>query len=174
MDIEPNVLACTLTQIGDHMETAIDVRSSTEVLWEGPREIMKRLIEWPLGFVVLYLVKKMGYTAKHAEAMRLEYLKYQALVIAHRGVPIPIARGVDEFWHVHILHTADYIAFGKKFAGSYLHHRPELDASALSNAYAENTIPLYEAAFGKLEKVWEPNVQVCLGPSCDPVCTSDN
>ena len=54
--------------------------------------------------------------------------QYYAVALLDPANPHAISAEVDPFWHAHILHTEQYVAFCQNLVGEYMHHRP-LDRS---------------------------------------------
>lgn len=68
---------------------------------------------------------------------------------------LPPSYDIDEVWHAHILHTADYDCFCKQVFGAYLHHHPRhgkdqpMTDQALEEAFENHTQRLYRLEFGE-------------------------
>ena len=103
-----------------------------------------------------------------------EYRKFLVLCFENPDDPIVPSSFVDDFWHLHILDTQKYMEDCHQYLGYMLHHFPyfgmrsEEDARNLRRAW-ENTLALYEAAFGKAapSDLW-PKSKRC--PNCGRRC----
>jgi hypothetical protein len=78
----------------------------------------------------------------------------------HEGELMPPHRGVDEFWHAHILDTFAYFRDTDAIFGYYFHHFPYFgtrgpdDEANLANAW-ENTQRRYFEEYGDYIYDWE-------------------
>ena len=103
-----------------------------------------------------------------------EYRKFLVLCLKHPDEPVVPSSFIDDFWHLHILDTQKYMEDCDQYLGYMLHHFPyfgmrgEEDARNLRRAW-ENTLALYEAAFGKAapSDLW-PKSNRC--PNCGRRC----
>jgi hypothetical protein len=81
------------------------------------------------------------------------YRKFLALNLLYPGVTLAVNRMLDDYWHAHILDTANYAADCKRVFGSFLHHYPyfglpgEADEGENVPAFAV-TKRIWEEAFG--------------------------
>lgn len=120
-----------------------------------------------LSFVREYLVENDGVSVDDALAMEEEYKRFIAMSFAvTKGLNIPVSASVDPFWHTHIMFTHDYTKMCHTLGGDYIHHVPattKADRDRLACAYTENTLPIYEQAFGAPPKRWwlEP-LAICV------------
>lgn len=62
-------------------------------------------------------------TDEYLEEGILSLKQYYAVCFLDNN-PHAISDVLDPFWHAHILHTRDYVAFGKSIDLDYMHHRP--------------------------------------------------
>lgn len=60
--------------------------------------------------------KKEGYSSEKIAEMKEEYIRFLSLVVGE-ATPAPVSYEVDPFWHVHVLHTMNYLPFTKEVAG---------------------------------------------------------
>ena len=82
-------------------------------------------------------------------ALLQEYAKFLTLMRLTADGLSP-GGGVDEVWHFHILHTAQYRRFCAQVFGKFLHHVPtEPDASAV-----KRTLELYVEVFKRQAPSW--------------------
>lgn len=60
--------------------------------------------------------------------------QYYAVALLDPANEHAVSDVIDPFWHAHILHTANYIAFGNEVFGQYIPHEPldHADASAMA------------------------------------------
>ena len=121
---------------------------------------------WDFSLVEKYLKHRRDMSPERIALVRKDYVRYMALIAS--GVQGFVCHAVDEFWHVHILHTQDYMKFCLALTGkSFIHHVPAATEEE-RNALGKN----YLAFIGKYrEHFGEPNREV-WGPT-DMVCRSD-
>jgi len=78
-----------------------------------------------LDNVVLTRTKKrIGWTDDFAELVLREYRRFLDICRSNPNDRISPSPVVDELWHDHILHTADYKDFCDKHIGRFIHHAP--------------------------------------------------
>lgn len=126
---------------------------------------------WNVDHVKNYLIERENMSKEYTDAMEIEYKRFLSLILSMEpGVNIPISAEVDPFWHTHLLFTHDYTEMCFQFGGVYIHHVPavsEEERDRLCVAYSDNTIALYEMAFGKPNlEFWPANAQICIA-CCD-------
>ncbi|MCH8888816.1 hypothetical protein IID26_00090 [Patescibacteria group bacterium] len=120
--------------------------------------------KWDFSVVENYLERKKGYAVEKIAGMKEEYMRFLSLVIGEQ-TPAPISYEVDPFWHVHVLHTMNYIPFSQEVAGGFLHHNPvatEEERLALQDEY-DGFIALYKKHYGEPDPAfWGGSDMVCI------------
>lgn len=76
----------------------------------------------------------------------LEYYQFLALSKATAAAGIIPGKDADEIWHVHIIHTQDYVKDCQSYFGYYLHHIPTGEASLEQLRRCD---ALYRASFNR-------------------------
>lgn len=118
---------------------------------------------WDYEIVENYLEKKEKYSRQIIAEMKEEYTRFISLVVGEK-TPAPVSYNVDPFWHVHVLHTQNYLPFVDHVAGTFLHHNPaatEEERLALQGEY-DGFLKLYEKYYGLPNPAyWGPNDMVC-------------
>jgi hypothetical protein len=61
---------------------------------------------------------------KYLDEGLLALRQYYAIAVLDSLNMHAVSDAVDPFWHAHILHTEEYIAFCNKLVGGYMHHDP--------------------------------------------------
>jgi hypothetical protein len=69
-----------------------------------------------------FLLDNESLSADEVEQIELEYRHFMYLKVLYAEALKPSIM-VDEYWHNHILNTADYSNFCDEIAGEYIHHR---------------------------------------------------
>lgn len=77
----------------------------------------------------LMLTRTGKYTIAEAEASRIRYIQWLALIKHYPSFVITPDKCIDDFWHMHILDTKKYDSDIKNFFGYYLHHKPHFNPS---------------------------------------------
>ena len=96
----------------------------------------------------------MGWSFDFACQVAREYRRFLVLCSQSPEAAVVPSALVDDFWHLHILDTAKYMADCERYLGYYLHHFPYFgmrgaqDARNLADAW-EGTLALYGEAFGE-------------------------
>jgi len=102
----------------------------------------------------------------------IAYLKrYYALLVLDPLNPATMARPIDDFWHIHALHSHEYFAFCNEVFGEYLHHVPllfddELAMSFVAGMY-ERTRARQIEVFGDIDDAIFPE-RLERGLCCTP------
>ncbi|MCX6780861.1 MAG: hypothetical protein NT003_01955 [Candidatus Magasanikbacteria bacterium] len=80
-----------------------------------------------------------------------EYRKFLWLLAKYPGeMMVPWSQDMDDFWHQHILNTANYTATCKRLFGKYIHHTPENTTNAATQYTASHkTSERYQREFDK-------------------------
>lgn len=97
------------------------------------------------------LKSRKGWEDARIAAADAEYRKFLWLLAAYPGeMMVPWSVDMDDFWHQHILNTADYTATCQKLFGKYIDHTPE-DATnaAAQHQAAYKTNERYKREFDK-------------------------
>ncbi len=101
------------------------------------------------------LTTRCGWQKKDAQKTAEMYKNYLILKLKYGGEhKLPPSEEIDEFWHHHILDTAQYQKDCEAIFGYYLHHYPyfgiddKTDKSDLNKAF-EKTQELYHKEFGE-------------------------
>lgn len=107
------------------------------------------LIEsYPLPFGADYLNYKLKWETDYGDLALSEYKRFAFLALLS-GSEITPSEQIDQVWHLHILHTADYASFAKK-CGRFLHHAPGMPSQRPTfNRQYIQTHKLYEEVFGE-------------------------
>jgi len=134
----------------------------TDNSYTDPERFMPAL-SYRAPFLIEKLLKeRIVETAEDGDALLTEVIKY---LILNRVYPTKkwdmTSRLVDEAWHQFVLFTAEYVEFGKRYFGIYLHHAPGNSPSMPQRAPGE--VPSladfrehYARLFGtELPAVWQ-------------------
>ena len=96
------------------------------------------------------------------EAGVLALKQYYAVALLDPCNEHAVSDSIDPFWHAHILHTKEYIAFGQRIFGQYVHHEPlnHDDAAQLRHvarlyAYTTN---VYRQMFSYINEAFYPEM----------------
>lgn len=97
------------------------------------------------------LKSRKGWEDERIEAADAEYRKFLWLLARYPGeMMVPWNQDMDEFWHQHILNTANYTAMCKKLFGKYIDHTPEDEGNAAAQHQASHkTSERYQREFDK-------------------------
>lgn len=103
--------------------------------------------QYKMPFGPEYLNYKLRWNTEYGSEAIAEYKKFAFLALLSNSEITP-SENVDEVWHYHILHTADYAAFAQR-CGEFLHHSPGMPSGRPRfNKQYLNTHRLYEEVFG--------------------------
>ena len=115
----------------------------------------KQAIEnWDLRSTQERLINIEGCHPDDVKEVMVQYRRYLWLRRKYydNGKELPPSKCIDEAWHAHVLHTAEYHQFCSEVFGEYLHHHPhrahEASTEALEKAFA-NTQRLYVKEYGE-------------------------
>lgn len=75
-----------------------------------------------------------------------EYLRFLQLCKTYPEHKISAPADIDEFWHAHMLDSANYCRDCEIYFGYYLHHDPCI-GNTEDSISAENTLAVYRASF---------------------------
>jgi len=97
------------------------------------------------------LAEENGWSAAYTERVVTEYRRFLLLAasVPHAVTP---SEQVDQAWHLHILHSAQYREFCREVFGRELDHGPSLGGPAERARFArdyERTLASYEKLFGQ-------------------------
>lgn len=109
-----------------------------------------------------YLVDKLSadsyplprWQPKQAQEGLVLYMRFLKLCMLYPGEALVPTKDMDEFWHMHILHTKSYMNDCQNLFGRYLHHTPsdEHAVSELSDGF-NRMLQLYKHCFGDSVRV---------------------
>jgi hypothetical protein len=126
---------------------------------------------------IQYMRERMGYTNESVlDEVRVEYIRYMSLTVAHPETTIPTCKEVDELWHAHILCSHQYLEMCAALRVGYIHHNPCLaaDAGTIVGNYNRDTLGLYRRYFGSPHQIWTADQELCSGDKdyCNSVVLS--
>jgi hypothetical protein len=64
------------------------------------------------------------WSAEVRDLVELWYRRFLFLCSQHRDRELVPTLAIDEFWHMHILHTKKYVTDCQRLFGAYFHHTP--------------------------------------------------
>jgi hypothetical protein len=142
------------------------VKENEMAMKETPAQKMyKKMKAFDFSMVHRRLLLHEHYAPENVVRMEEEYRRWLSLALTTKGDErIPISREVDPFWHEHILFTKEYVEFGNKLIGKYIHHTPAdaRDIRELKGPY-KRTLELYKKNFGIPDpKFWPIGSQICI------------
>lgn len=106
----------------------------------------EKIEKYQMPFSEEYLQYKHGWSLEFCSAALNEYRRFIFLALVSDAEITP-SEPIDEVWHLHILHTRAYEAFGK-LCGRFIHHGPGLPTERVrwSRQYGV-TFDLYRSIF---------------------------
>ncbi len=114
-------------------------------------------------------------TREEADLLETRYKDFLVLCLKYPDTKIVPDRGVDNFWHTHILDTRKYAEDCQCAFGRFLHHFPyfgmmgDEDAANLQDAFTETRRLLAEEFGGQyLDHQQESRSSDCDAQQCDP------
>ena len=110
-------------------------------------ELLARVNALDLGHVVRALIGRDGLSEAEAEDAVKEYRAWRLIQAMHADRTVLITERADKAWHWDILHTEAYIAGCGAVEGRYVHHRPGLSESAITDNWAA-TVALFRDVAG--------------------------
>jgi hypothetical protein len=142
-----STIAIDLTELQLEMVRLIDTEN-----FEGvKRKVREEFAHW--GETV---------SEEFLEAGVLALKQYYAVALLDPYNEHAVSDSIDPFWHAHILHTKEYIAFGERIFGQYVHHEPldhdnatQLRHVARLYAYTTNA---YRKMFSHIDAAFYPEV----------------
>ena len=120
------------------------------------------LTEMDLSYVIEFMCSDRyplaSWCVEDAKYLEKLYKRFLWLIIKYPELSFVPTKDIDEFWHIHILHTEKYHHDCDNLAGKYLHHTPsdpkkENETEELANNF-ELTQELYEKEFGEELEVY--------------------
>lgn len=126
------------------------------------------LNSWDMSRIKAYMIENSIYSPDEIDRVEEEYKRFLSLVFtADREELLPISLQVDPFWHIHILHTADYRAMSRAFGREYVSHYPtmKVDRELVNVFYTNGTLVRYGQVFGQPDQAYWPDGQACCGNS---------
>lgn len=142
-----STIAIDLTELQLEMVRLIDVEDFDGV----KRKVREEFAHWGESASEEYL-----------EAGVLALKQYYAVALLDPCNEHAVSDSIDPFWHAHILHTKEYIAFGERIFGQYVQHEPlnhdddaQLRHVARLYAYTTN---VYRKMFNHINEAFYPAV----------------
>jgi hypothetical protein len=126
---------------------------------------LARLDDYDFGFLRDKFAEEYPALAHRFDELAGELKRFFELVVTTDGPLAVLSKGVDALWHIFVIHTPQYRAFGDVVNGEYIDHQPHSNAtpvppSAIANFYTE-----YPKRFGALPKVWLEDIPRDLVPA---------
>lgn len=88
--------------------------------------------------------------------------QYYAVALLDPTAKHAVSDHIDPFWHAHILHTEQYIAFGESVFGQYVQHQPLDHADTAQVAHVAglyaHTASVYPKLFTHINREFYPDV----------------
>lgn len=86
--------------------------------------------------------------------------QYYAIALLDPTSEHAVSEEIDPFWHAHILHTEEYIAFGERVFGQYIQHTPldhadQVQVERFAGLYA-HTASVYTKAYNYISLEFFP------------------
>jgi hypothetical protein len=105
--------------------------------------------------VVRKVVEEFGHrgitpTQEYLDEGVLALKQYYAVALLDPTAEHAVSDGIDPFWHAHILHTNQYIAFGDRVFGQYLPHEPLNHEDAARVAHVASLYAYTQQAYRRL------------------------
>lgn len=129
---------------------------------------LKKLAEEELEIVFLYWAKEsdyVNYSEEYGKRIRIEFLRFISLRFFTKKLIFP-PPAIDEFWHMFILHSEEYVAFCNRQFGEYLHHKPYSTIPAdeyREGAKGKFTIDLVTKIYpDRSEDIWEVSFECAM------------
>lgn len=151
------------------------------------REYVERIAHLdlePIKFKIIHQDDGECITIEEVDVMALEYKRFlilnAKLHYAGKVMSLVPTKGVDKFWHFHILDTQKYAEDCAYCLGYFLHHFPylglrgEADKQRLRDEYRES-IKIYKEVFGEPLIPFASDGEGCDAPQCSPAsCNGDD
>ena len=113
------------------------------------QEAQKIIYSLNLDPIIYRLSHVYKWSRKDAREAVEQYRNYIFLRKKYFPQDFPPSQDIDEVWHAHILHTKDYINFCQQVFGSYFHHNPgSEDTAVFAEQFERETQELYNKEFG--------------------------
>ena len=133
-------------------------KAEGETKLETVADYYARLDAWDFSIIKAHAVRKGLFSAAEVDDVCREYKRFMALSCAYKSSAVPVSKKVDEFWHIHIIFTEDYMAMCRKVAGGFLHHRPGILDEDVEGQSFDSNLSLYQASFGAPDSKWWSDV----------------
>ena len=103
-----------------------------------------------------------------------EYRQFLALMLWNPQTYLVPSQDIDDVWHTHVLNTARYLSDCQAIFGAFQHHAPESGDSEevqdASTQHREETLHLFEEAFGEVPQSYNINSDRRCGRTADRRC----
>lgn len=161
---------------GERMEYMLNGKTFTNSTPALLDERIKKVLALDLGPIKFKLVhgKHEPISVKEVGNLEKRYKHFLILCLKYPERRIVPDKGIDTFWHTHILDTQKYATDCENVFGHFLHHFPyfgmrgEKDAKELQISFKE-TRDLFRTEFGETYETSEDcQVSDCDAPQCDP------
>jgi hypothetical protein len=122
-------------------------------LGQDKLEILKKIEDWPMGFVAEKLVLSGHSNKENVGSHVLWYKQFMSFKGLRPGVRAGMFSDIiDGVWHQHILFTEDYARFGNDIFGFFIHHVPcnVMDLSDEALTEYGTWLTDYEEVYGHL------------------------
>jgi hypothetical protein len=123
-------------------------------------QVIAGIMNYPMEHMTKRCQKDFHYTDEDMVILERELKRY-LILCALNGTTERIgmySHDVDNLWHSFILFTKEYAQFGHKYAGHFIHHRPETGDSSPSKEKAQafyTFIENYEKTFHEeADAIW--------------------
>lgn len=136
-------------------------------LWQRLRAHPFEQLDQALDFT-RRLAREQGWSVDQARQAIEEYRRFCFLACVN-GVEVTPSKEVDEVWHLHLIHSADYWQrFCPQVLGMDLHHAATRGGHAQARRHRDQyarTLALYEQWFGAPPAAWWPGTQARFAAS---------
>lgn len=101
---------------------------------------------------------------EYLDAGVLALKQYYAVALLDPCNEHAVSDSIDPFWHAHILHTKEYIAFGERIFGQYVQHEPLDHDNAVQLRHVARlysyTTGVYRVMFSYISEAFYPEVML--------------
>jgi hypothetical protein len=108
----------------------------------------RALESWDLRSIRRAVQVKTGWSDALAFDVEREYRRFLSLLMLAPGEEFGMAGLVDEYWHMHVLHTREYASLCEDVFGRFIHHCPSTEQGTRSFGAYVRTLDALRAAFG--------------------------
>jgi hypothetical protein len=140
------------------IETTFNDLKSNQLVAQTVVGLFNKIIEFDTTFIESLIIERKKWSHGRVKEIKSEYAKYLAICYFNRGERFAPSKDVDEFWHQHILCTADYLKFCDRTLGKFIHHKPNLKSQRSREESLQRYnqfIETYYLHFGPLnESIW--------------------